>query len=401
MRYRIVPLMLVFVALAHFNRMSIAVAGAEKIIPSGILSDKQMGLVYAAFLLSYTVLMLPGGWFIDRFGPRAAWLVVGVGSALGALATGMVGQAFTVPAALLTSLLVVRALTGCTNAPLHPTGARLVANWVPPSGAALTNGALNCSALLGIASVYVLFGALIDRFGWPRAFMVMSGVTLVVALAWAVLGADHPPAVTPPPRPAAEDHFFRLLADPALLCLTLSYAALGYFQYLNMYWMEHYFDTVLKLGKEVGRHNATILNLAMAGGMVTGGWLSDRAQMRFGSRLGLALLPVIGLFLAGTASLLGVLGPNDVKLVCFAVAMGAAGLGEGAYWTAAVRIGGRRGGAAAAVLNTGGNLGGLLAPAVTPFISDRFGWQAGLGVGAVTCLLAAALWAPLLRRGSP
>jgi MFS family permease len=398
--------MMVFVALAHFNRLSITVAGAEKIIPSGTLSDKKMGLVYSAFLLSYTALMIPGGWFIDRFGPRAAWLIVGLGSALGALLTGWAGQAFTIPAALLTALLMVRILTGSTNAPLHPTGARLVANWVPPSGAALTNGLLNGAACVGMASVFVVFGGLIDSLDWPRAFMVMSGVTLLVALLWALLGADHPPGVAPPRPPAAEDGFLRLLADPSLLCLTLSYAALGYFQYLNMYWIEHYFENILQLGKEVSRRNAATLVLSMAGGMVAGGWLSDRAQTQFGPRVGLAVVPFLGLCLAAGAYFLGIHSTNPKAiLICFAVAMGAAGLGEGSFWTAAVRIGGRRGGAAAAVLNTGGNAGGLLAPALTPVISDQFGWQWGLAVGSFVCLLAAVLWwgvqSPLLRRESP
>jgi MFS family permease len=412
MHWRIVPLFMAFVALAHFNRLSITVAGAEKIIPSHTLNEEKMGLVYSAFLLSYTVLMIPGGWFIDRFGPRAGWIIVGLGSAAGALLTGWAGQAFAAPAALLTALLAVRALMGCCNSPLHPTGARLVANWVPPSGAALTNGLLNGAACVGMASVYVLFGALIDGFGWPKAFMVMSGVTLLAALVWVLLGADHPPGTAPSPRPAAEaeaeDGFLRLLADPSLLCLTASYAAIGYFQYLNMYWMQHYFENVLGLDKAVSRRNSAVLVLAMAAGMVVGGWLSDRAQVRFGPRGGLALVPVVGFCFGAVAYFLGIGSTHPTALlVCFAAAMAAVGLGEGSFWTAAVRIGGRRGGTAAAILNTGGNAGGLLAPALTPVLSSWFNWQVGLAVGGFACLLGAALWwgveSPLLmlRRESP
>src|SRR5262249_40402119 len=76
MRWRIVPLVLVFVAFAHFNRVSISVAGAEQIIRPGFVSETEMGFVYSAFLLTYTLFMIPGGWFIDRFGPRAAWMIV-------------------------------------------------------------------------------------------------------------------------------------------------------------------------------------------------------------------------------------------------------------------------------------------------------------------------------------
>jgi len=72
--------------------------------------------------------------------------------------------------------------------------------------------------------------------------------------------------------------------------------------------------------------------------------------------------------------------------------MAAVGSGKGSFWTAAVRIGGARGGTAAAILNTGGNAVGLLAPVVTPAIAEHFGWQAGLVLASVVCVGGAALW---------
>jgi len=99
MRWRMLSLMTLFVALAHFNRVSITVAGAEHIIRPGFISATQMGLVYSAFLLLYTLCMIPGGWFIDRHGPRAGWVIVGFGSATGALLTGLTGLALTTPTA--------------------------------------------------------------------------------------------------------------------------------------------------------------------------------------------------------------------------------------------------------------------------------------------------------------
>ena len=38
-----------------------------------------------------------------------------------------------------------------------------------------------------------------------------------------------------------------LLRNRSLLLITLSYAAVGYFQYLFVYWMQFYFDKVLSL----------------------------------------------------------------------------------------------------------------------------------------------------------
>ena len=54
-----------------------------------------------------------------------------------------------------------------------------------------------------------------------------------------------------------------------------------------------------------------------------------------------------------------------VTLVCFCVSMAGVGASEAAYWTTAVDLGGPYGGTAAAILNTGGNAGGLPAPIIT------------------------------------
>src|SRR5207248_7872523 len=78
-RWLIVILLMGLAFLAHFNRVSISVAGKTHFIGPDRLSEKEMGLVYSAFLLVYTIGMLPGGYFIDRVGPRRAMAVMGVG----------------------------------------------------------------------------------------------------------------------------------------------------------------------------------------------------------------------------------------------------------------------------------------------------------------------------------
>ena len=43
-------------------------------------------------------------------------------------------------------------------------------------------------------------------------------------------------------------------------------------------------------------------------------------------------------------------------------------------------------------MNTGGNLGGMLAPFITPLIASRFGWAGGLYFGCLIVLLSAVTW---------
>jgi MFS family permease len=68
--------------------------------------------------------------------------------------------------------------------------------------------------------------------------------------------------------------------------LTLSYAAIGYFQYLFFYWMHHYFVRVLLLGEMQSRFFAGLTIFAMAITMPLGGWLSARLEAKRGWRAG-------------------------------------------------------------------------------------------------------------------
>ena len=55
-------------------------------------------------------------------------------------------------------------------------------------------------------------------------------------------------------------------------------------------------------------------------------------------------------------------------------------------------MGGRYTAAATGILNTGGNLAGVIATPVTAVLFERFGWLVALSAGSVTALLAAGLW---------
>jgi MFS family permease len=289
------------------------------------------------------------------------------------------------------------------NAPMYPGAARMISFWVPLPERSLANGLVTGAALLGIASTYTVFGSLMDRLGWPAAFCVTGAATALVALLWRGYATDHPagasrsagafaaPASTAAPSLLGETAI--LLKNRSLVLLTISYAAVGYFEYMFFYWMQYYFDEVLRLGKADGRFYATIPTLAMAGGMFLGGWLADRCTSQWGRRRGRAIIPVGGMITSAGFLGLGILCHDANWVVAwFALSMAAVGATEGPLWTTAIELGGRRGGTSAAIFNTGGNAGGLVAPVLTPLFSKHFGWQNGLGVASVFCLCGAALW---------
>jgi predicted MFS family arabinose efflux permease len=73
---------------------------------------------------------------------------------------------------------------------------------------------------------------------------------------------------------------------------------------------------------------------------------------------------------------------------------------EGAYWQATTAVSGRYTSAACGVLNTGGNLAGVVATPMTAVLFHNFGWTVALATGSLFALLAAVLWL-LIRADRP
>jgi ACS family glucarate transporter-like MFS transporter len=65
---------------------------------------------------------------------------------------------------------------------------------------------------------------------------------------------------------------------------------------------------------------------------------------------------------------------------------------EGAYWQASIFVGGNYTAAATGILNTGGNLAGVVATPMTAVLFEHFGWPVALATGSLFALMGAGLW---------
>src|SRR5260370_26054671 len=125
-RWHILALLMALCFLSHFNRVSMSVAGNDRIMEQYSISPTKMGAVYSAFLLIYSIAMIPGGFFIDRCGARIALITMGFGTALFGALTG--GGGVVCPAArpAPARLLVAPAVVGLVSSPRPPRPASAV-----------------------------------------------------------------------------------------------------------------------------------------------------------------------------------------------------------------------------------------------------------------------------------
>jgi sugar phosphate permease len=420
-RWHIVALLMAFSFMSWFNRVCMAIAGDDRIMPEYGISEEMMGTIYSAFFFAYTICMTPGGWVADRFGAKAALTIMGLGSGLWVAYFGVAGLTIHTAAALVVALLCGRALMGVFTAPIYPSSGRIIAHWFPLRKCAGTNGLVQGFAGLGNASSYLVFGWLVAQLDWPVAFLITGAVTALLALVWAVYARNRPSehprtnaaeralADFPASNAAAESAtdeagdtaLWRLLRNRSLVFLTLSYVAVGYFEYLFIFWTHYYYKDVLKLGDTRSKLYAGIAQAGFAIGMVSGGWLCDWLIQRIGFRWGRALVPLFGMTASAVFLLLAMLRQEPAWIVtCIALANGAVGMTEGPVWATAIELGGRNGATAAGICNTGGNAGGMIAPIVTPWLGNlltpRLGkalaWQVAIGVAGGLCLVGVSLW---------
>ncbi|WP_010584328.1 MFS transporter [Schlesneria paludicola] len=407
-RWLIVAMLMGFTFLGHFNRLSISVAGGQ-FIKSGEISTQRMGWVYTAFLVIYTSCMLPGGWLIDRVGPRVALAAMGLGLGFCVVLTGALGWTGLSIAIFWIPLILIRGVAGGLSVPLHPAAARTVSQWVPLVSRATANGLVTAGALIGVALTFPAFGGLMDLVGWPLAFVICGAVMMVFAIVWYFLSTDdlgsHPWANSaeknllsgqaPPSLRNKFDlnDFLGLFRNRMLVLLTLSYAALSYFQYLFFYWIAFYFEKELNLPENASRSATFTVTIAMAGGMAMGGVITDALCQRLGRRWGSRLMAMFGMSLSAVFAWwgAGVKDPSQVVWL-FSIALGSLGLVEGIFWTAAPLLNPRNGGLSGAFLNTVGNAGGLIAPILTPWIGKHYNWPTSIAVACLICGVGAVFW---------
>jgi len=391
----IVGLMFGLSVLSYFDRTSLSIAGPGIMKEFGI-SAVRMGTVYSAFLVSYAVCMIPGGRMADRFGPRLVltWMALGSAlfTALLALAAkpGLGTFIGVVPA-----FIMIRLAFGVFTAPLYPTCTRMNANWIPLRNRARATGFANGGAGFGGAVSPILFSWMIWHFGWRLSFLMAGAVTAVFGLLWYFNIRDYPPGVKTPDRALkpAPAPWRALLTDKNVILLSTGFAALGYFEYIFFYWIYYYIGEIRHLSADKSARYTTVLFLVWVVMMPLGGWICDRLMTRFGRRLGIRITGIASLALGAALLFSGVKTADTVTAIALmSLALGFAGIADMTYWTASMDVAGDQVGAVGGILNAGANVGGALAPVVTPWIASFAGWSWGLYAGCLMALAAMVGW---------
>jgi len=251
------------------------------------LTDVQIGILQGpAFMVCYTLLGIPAGWWVDR-GHRLRFVAAGI--TLWSLATIGCGLADSYE-----SMLLARALVGVGEAVLAPAALSLIADYFPPLrrpvamsvfgtaanagvGLSLLAGGMVMAATRSMAPLE--FGGLPPIEGWRLVFVICGAPGLLVAALILLArepvrqrsrpadGADAAPAPQALPFMRAASGWVIPHFTAISLIAVLTY---GFMSWAPSYLIRSFGWTIADAGKSLGLLFVTLGPLgALAGGFLT------------------------------------------------------------------------------------------------------------------------------------
>lgn len=183
-RMKVFFILWLIILLNYIDRTTLSVALPFIDEDLGIDADMQ-GWILSTFFWTYLIFQVPGGWLLDRFGPRKVVGIAGTGwgilqAVIGALSSGM-------------GFAGARLALGAFEAPCAPAGSKVNSNWLPARERARGATFIDMAGAFGSAVGGIMVTAIIGFFGsWRWAFVCTGVITVIVAIAYFVYVTDTP-----------------------------------------------------------------------------------------------------------------------------------------------------------------------------------------------------------------
>ncbi|CAG7816241.1 unnamed protein product [Allacma fusca] len=158
---------------------------------------EQQGIILGSFFWGHVITQIPGGILAQKYGPK--WPL-----GYGILFTSLLAIVTPIAARWsITALIIVRILQGLVGGVVWPAMHLLLGKWAPPDERSKLVSIVYAGPQFGTAAATIACGYLIDWNvfgGWPSAFYVLGGLSLVWFIFWVWLMNDAPkthPTISP------------------------------------------------------------------------------------------------------------------------------------------------------------------------------------------------------------
>lgn len=399
--------MFAFAFVIYLQRTSFSVTAVQMMPELGI-TQVELGWLFTAYLITYTVFQLPGGIFGEWLGARKALVVTGLVGFCAAMATPLV-PLLLAGSTMLFALLVARTVLGMAHAPLFPVSTGVFESWFPVGHWGLPNGLQTAGLQFGSAAATPLIAVLMQSYGWKNALLWTTLPAMVLVALWSWYGRNSPaehPHVSAAERAELEVNanghsaaginrrdLLRVLGNRDILLLATSYTIMNYVFYLLSTWCFLYLVQERHLSILESGWLASLPFMAAGVGAGIGGKLSDALAVRYGLCIGYRAVPVVSLPLAGLLLFAGVESSNPYLAVgALSLAFASIEITEAAYSAATTAVAREHTMTAWGVVGTGGNLGGVMGTPLVAVLSAHHAWTAAFLTGTVLAIISGVLW---------
>jgi MFS family permease len=392
LRWWMLGLLVLAMVVSYIDRGNISMA-MPVITDVFDLNAKDKGYVFSIFLLSYTLMQIPSGRLVDRFGIKWTYAVSYLAWCLIAACFG-----FTT---VLWQLLVLRFMLGVTESISGPAGNAYVAAHFGQDRRGFASGLLVSGSKIGPAAGAVIAGLLIDSYGWRMLFILCGLVPLLWLLPWLVLyrkqerieksipsGPDK--TIAGEGKVQGGITLLQLMQHRKTWGIFSGYFFYGYVWFLYISWLPSYLYEVLGFSiKETGWW-AGFAYGCLAVVVILAGYAADYLIKKGNNPTRVRKGFIMTGFLFGSLILPVPFIDNPVYAVTMVViTISGMGLATANTWaiTQSVAPAGTVG-TLAGIQNFGATFGGFIAPVVTGFLIKSTGSYTPAFVLAGLCMLA-------------
>jgi len=380
-RWILLALLVISVAINYVDRGNLSIAASTAAFRRDVqINDRDLGALFSAFFLTYSICQIFSGWVIDRFSVYTVYTAGFVLWSAATITTGFAGGFI--------DLLLLRLALGVGEAVGYPAYSKLIAVNFPEQQRGFANALIDAGSRTGPA-IGVLGGGLIAAsYGWRVLFFAVGGAGLLWLVPWGWYTWRRQTTVAGTVRGANSPGLGSILRQRRAWGTFVGLFCLNYSWYFALNWLPIYLTS--------GRHFTT-REMAVYGSLpfwgiaatsVASGWISDRAIRSGADPTRVRLGFVAGGLLLNVTMMAAYLVPNpaiSIGLLVFACL--ALGLSSSNCWAVTQSIAGTEAvGRWTGLQNGFGNLAGIIGSYLTGLLiakSGTFFWAF-----AVTSLVA-------------
>ncbi len=334
------------------------------------LTKADLGLILSAFFWVYAFMQIPAGWVVDRYGTRRAY---SIGFMFWSLAAALesVGRGVA-------SLVGLRIAVGAGQAISFPASARVVATSFNRRERGTVTGIYLTGVRFGTALVNAVGALFLARYSWRLFFLIIGLAPLVWLLPWNRFlqrwEAESIRAEGVPSSEAAELSFLQtvmLLRRRSVFGIFLGFFAYDYVWFVFITWLPGYLSLERNFSPQELAVYSSVPYLPMSAIIIAAGVLSDWLVRRGREEKRVRRLFIIaGLAIGCLIVPAGLVASKIVAVWLLTISLCGLGICSPNTWTLTQAVCEKKiVGSVSGIQNFGGNVGGIIAPALTGYIA--------------------------------